>query len=191
MWQMAEEGHSDRRVCHPTLAAVMLLTLRNHRITRDGKDLQDHLVQPSTCHEHFPCPLVPHLNISWTLLGTVTTTHPGQPIPVPDSSFREEIFPNIQPKPLLAQPEAIPSNPVTTEEPQSSPVLRPGAWTSLLMWLDGFYFLIYHLISQECNHRVATAICKFKLNSANSFTHAKHEHESQMRERSSVCHCYD
>ena len=39
---------------------------KNHRITEVGKDLQDHLVQPSTYHQYFPtkpCPLL-HLNIS-------------------------------------------------------------------------------------------------------------------------------
>jgi len=34
----------------------------------------------------------------------------GQPIPVPDHSFEEEIFPNIQPEPLLVQLEATPSS---------------------------------------------------------------------------------
>jgi len=36
---------------------------------------------------------------------------PGQPISAPDHSFREEIFPSIQPDQPLAQLEAIPSNP--------------------------------------------------------------------------------
>ena len=39
---------------------------------------------------------------------------PKQPIPAPDHSFREEIFPNIQPEPPLAQLEAIPSHPVSS-----------------------------------------------------------------------------
>jgi len=35
----------------------------------------------------------------------------GQPIPAPNHSFREEIFPNIQPEFPMAQLEAIPSTP--------------------------------------------------------------------------------
>ena len=37
---------------------------------------------------------------------------PWQPIPMPDHSFGEEIFPNTQPEPPLAQYEAIPSHPI-------------------------------------------------------------------------------
>ena len=36
-----------------------------------------------------------------------------QPVPVPDSPFTEEIFPNIQSKPPMAQPEAISSCPIS------------------------------------------------------------------------------
>ena len=39
---------------------------------------------------------------------------PGQPIPMPDHSFREEIFPNIQPEPPLAQLQAIPFRSIST-----------------------------------------------------------------------------
>lgn len=61
----------------------------------------------------------------------------------------------------------------------SSSALRSEHEPHLLMQSDSFYFLIYHLISQEeCNHGVAAAICEFRLNSANSFSHAKHEHGS-------------
>jgi len=35
---------------------------------------------------------------------------PGQPIPVPDLSLREELFPNIQPESPLVQLEAISSS---------------------------------------------------------------------------------
>jgi len=38
--------------------------------------------------------------------------YPGQPGPMPDHSFREEMFPDIQSKPLLAQLEAISSHPI-------------------------------------------------------------------------------
>ena len=43
------------------------------------------------------CPLVPHLHGSWTPAGMVTPPSHGQPVPVPNHSFRE-VFPNIQPK---------------------------------------------------------------------------------------------
>ena len=38
----------------------------------------------------------------------------GQPISVPDHSFREVVFPNIYPEPSLVQLEAIPSSPITS-----------------------------------------------------------------------------
>ena len=38
----------------------------------------------------------------------------GQPIPVPDHSFRKIVFPNVQPKSPLAQLEAIPSGPLNS-----------------------------------------------------------------------------
>jgi len=54
---------------------------------------------------------MPYLHVSWTAPGMVTAAHfCGQPIPVPDHSFRE-VFPNIQPEPPLALLEAIPSRP--------------------------------------------------------------------------------
>ena len=80
----------------------MLGTYLNHRITKVGKDLQDHLAQPSIYHQYFPtklCPLVQHLNIS-TSPGTVTQPPPWAAVPAPDHSFREEHIPNIQPEPL-------------------------------------------------------------------------------------------
>ena len=39
---------------------------------------------------------------------------PGQPGPVPDHSFSEDIFPDIQSEPPLMQPEAISSHPVSS-----------------------------------------------------------------------------
>jgi len=43
-----------------------LYIVLNHRITKVGKDLQDHPVQPSTHHQQFskPCPSTQHLNVS-------------------------------------------------------------------------------------------------------------------------------
>jgi len=38
----------------------------------------------------------------------------GQPIPAPDHSFREEIFPNVQCESPLVQLEAIPSHPIAS-----------------------------------------------------------------------------
>jgi len=57
----------------------------NHRITKDGKDFQDHPVQLSMyCPTKFspqyfptkPCPSVQHLNISWTPSGMATPPLP-------------------------------------------------------------------------------------------------------------------
>ena len=50
--------------------------MKNHRITKVGKDLQeDHLVQETTCHQYFPIkpwPLEQHLRVSWIPPGMVT-----------------------------------------------------------------------------------------------------------------------
>lgn len=53
------------------------------------------------------CPQVPHLYHSWTPPRMDTPWLPcgGQPHPMPDHSFWEEIIPNIQPVSLLAQLE--------------------------------------------------------------------------------------
>ena len=47
------------------------------------------------------------------LQGRWLNHFPGQPVPMLDNPFGEEIFPNIQSKPPLAQPEAISSYPTT------------------------------------------------------------------------------
>ena len=39
----------------------------------------------------------------------------GQPIPVPDHSLREELFPNVQPESPLLQLEAMPSCPIASD----------------------------------------------------------------------------
>ena len=44
----------------------------------------------------------------------VTPPLPGYPVPVTDRSVGEEMFPNIQPDPPLAQLKAITSHPVTS-----------------------------------------------------------------------------
>ena len=41
---------------------------------------------------------------------------PGEPIPVLNNSFWKEVFPDIQPKPPLAQLEAISPRPVTCHQ---------------------------------------------------------------------------
>jgi len=38
---------------------------------------------------------------------------PGQPVPALDSPFGEEVFPNIQAKPSVAQLEVVCSHPIT------------------------------------------------------------------------------
>jgi len=47
---------------------LLIVESQTHRINKVGKDLQDHPVQPSTCHQYFPtkpCPSVQLLNVSW------------------------------------------------------------------------------------------------------------------------------
>jgi len=48
------------------------------------------------------------------LKGWSLNHFPGQPVPVLDNIFSEEIFPYIQSKPPLAQLEAVSSHPVTS-----------------------------------------------------------------------------
>ena len=83
------------------------------RVTKVGKDLQDQPDQPSTYHQYFPtklCPSVQHLTFLKHFPGGWPHHLPGQPIPVPGHSFREETVPNIQPESPLAQLEATPSS---------------------------------------------------------------------------------
>jgi len=60
-----------------------------------------------------PCPQVPHPHGFEPLQGWGLHHRPGQPIPTPDHSLSEEIFPNIQSEPPLTQLEAIASRPIT------------------------------------------------------------------------------
>ena len=62
----------------------------------------------STLHcAHCPRPSVPHLHGSGTPPGTVTPPPPWVAVPLQHHSFREEMFPNIQPEPPLVQLKAI------------------------------------------------------------------------------------
>jgi len=61
---------------------------------------------PNTTMPAEPCPQVPHLRTFEYLQGWGLHHCPGQPCPMPDRSFSQDIFPNIQPKPPLTQPEA-------------------------------------------------------------------------------------
>ena len=89
-----------------------------HKSIKVGKDLSDHQVQLST--QHPPC-LLNHVlkchsyTVFEPLQGWGLHHCPGQPGPRPDHSFRTEIFPNIQPKPPLAQLEAFFPLPITWE----------------------------------------------------------------------------
>lgn len=58
----------------------------------------------------------------WALQSTPL---PGQPFIVLDCAFREEIFPNIQPKPALAQLESISSHPGPWEKKSTLTWLHP------------------------------------------------------------------
>ena len=68
--------------CKCFIASLFLHSLAkspNHWITKVGRDPQDHPVQLSTYHQYFPtkpCPLVQHLNISWTPPGMVIQLSP-------------------------------------------------------------------------------------------------------------------
>ena len=72
---------------------------QNHRITKVGKDLQDHPVQPSTYCQYFPLNHIPQYN-TWTVLehlqGRWLHCLSGQSVPTPDHSFRE-VFSHVQP----------------------------------------------------------------------------------------------
>ena len=85
---------------------------QNHRITKVGKDPQDHSVQPFVRPSPMvlakPCPSTQHPNSLWTpSQGWWLHRLSGQPIPVPDHPFREAVFPNVQPESSLAQLEAM------------------------------------------------------------------------------------
>ena len=79
------------------LPAVFPITW-NHKITKVGRDLQDHPVQPSTCHQYFPlnhvlqynfCYLLVECLMSLFILVRQSVTDPHQnvhlvgPCPVP------------------------------------------------------------------------------------------------------------
>ncbi|KAK4829643.1 hypothetical protein QYF61_005936 [Mycteria americana] len=70
------------------------------------------LTLPSTPLNHVPkC----HIYTSFKYLQGWRLHHfPGQPVPVLDNPCGEEIFPNIQSKPPLAQLEAVSSHPITS-----------------------------------------------------------------------------
>ena len=74
-----------------------------------------------------PTDCIPKYHISWTPIETVTPCPPGQPVPVPDHSSGEEIFPNIQPEPPVVQLEAITSRvvAVTWEQRPTPTSLQP------------------------------------------------------------------
>ena len=102
---------------YPFLFVIVREDNSIHRITKVGKDPQDHPVQPSTPHQQFLLNHVPQHNVQMFLeyLQARWLHHlSGQPIPVPDHPFREVVFPNVQPEPSLAQLEAIPSSPITS-----------------------------------------------------------------------------
>ena len=88
-----------------------------HRITKVGKDLQDHLVPLSTYHQYFPterCPLVQHLNVSWTPPGMVTQPLPtGTPFQHLTTLLETKFLPNIQPESPVEKLEAITPHPIS------------------------------------------------------------------------------
>ena len=81
--------------------------MRFHKITKVGKDVQDHPVQLSTHHQYFPTNHAPQCNI-YTFLEHLQRWQlhhiPGQPVPLPDCCFGE-VFPNTKPRCLLSPAE--------------------------------------------------------------------------------------
>jgi len=66
----------------------------------------------------------------------VTPLLPGHSVPIHHHSFREEVFPNIQPEPPLVQHEAIPSWPFASYlREESDPHL---ATTSFQVVVEGY-----------------------------------------------------
>ena len=57
----------------------------HHRIIKVGKDLQDHLIQPSPYHQYHPLNHVPMHHVQ-PFPGMVTLPLPRQPVPMPDYS---------------------------------------------------------------------------------------------------------
>jgi len=123
---------------------------QNHKIIKVGRDLQDHLVLSSPlpspydqCHplnhvpKHQVQPFLEHPQGQWL-------HHlPGQPVPMPDCSFWEEMSPNFQPEAPLVQLEAIPSCPITSylweeAEPQlPTPSFQVVVESNKLSKMDG------------------------------------------------------
>lgn len=78
------------------------------------KSLRDHQVQPLTQQ---PC-LAPMALGTTSSLSSNTSRHGdcrllGQPVPASNRSIREEILPNVQSQPLMAQLKATSSHPIT------------------------------------------------------------------------------
>lgn len=61
----------------------------------------------------------PHL--SEHCLNVLTLDVPGEPVPVLKHPLSEETFPNIQSKPPLMQPHAVPSSPYQLVIPSTPP----------------------------------------------------------------------
>ena len=79
--------------------------------------------QPNTTMPDKPCPELPHPHgfFFQHLQGWGLHHCPGHPGPMPDRSFRKEIFPNIESKRSLTQLEAISSRPIKTK-PEDFPL---------------------------------------------------------------------
>ena len=95
-----------------------------HRITQVGKNLKDHQVQPQPNHTTLTLntPLLNHVpehhiqTVFKHLQGWSFNHLPEEPIPVLNKPLCKEVFPHIQPKPPLAQLEAISPHPVTSHQ---------------------------------------------------------------------------
>lgn len=85
-----------------TYAVPLPPVASSHRINKVVKDLQNPPAQLSLCQLYFPSMTLRTTSTSFLNTSRESDHHlPGQPVPAPDHPFREEIYPNVQPEPLL------------------------------------------------------------------------------------------
>lgn len=95
---------------------------------------------PTSIFSTKPCPLLQHLNVSWTPTGVITPPLPRQtvlePVSTPDHSFKD-VFPNVQSESPPAQHESKTRRNKSFYHPQSLfiflsvlPVLAQSKWQS-------------------------------------------------------------
>jgi len=73
---------------------ITIIESQNHRLEKMSKITKSNH-PPNTTMPTKPYPEVPHLHVFINLQGWRLHQLLGQPVPMPDHSFCEEIFPNI------------------------------------------------------------------------------------------------